>query len=158
MDEYKFRKSICPTSMCKTIFSATRLPRSNSISTTHIATKLGRQGCRRKTETRHPDDRVDHNNPNHNNTFGNSLHDIQKVLLCILITKGMLPLVPIQHNTPRHRAHGYFRRSCKPGFGESHVGIFGIHCSTPIAIKNHRLPSCLRHAYYKALLLQTAAD
>ena len=69
-------KSICPTSMCKSIFSAIRLPGSNSISTTHIATKLGRQGYRRKTETRHPDDRMDHNDPNHNNTFGNSLHDI----------------------------------------------------------------------------------
>ena len=71
-------KSIRPASMCKSIFSATRLPGSNSISTTHIATKLGRQGCRRKTETRRPDDRVDHNDPNHNNTFGNSLHDILK--------------------------------------------------------------------------------
>ena len=76
MDEYKFVNPPGPASMCKSIFSATRLPRSNSISTTHIATKLGRQGCRRKTETRRPDDRVDHNDPNHNNTFGNSLHDI----------------------------------------------------------------------------------
>ena len=31
----------------------------------------------------------------HNNTFGNSLHNIQKVSLRFLITKGMLPLVPI---------------------------------------------------------------
>ena len=93
--------------MRKSIFSATCLPGSNSISTIHLATKLGRQGCRRKAKTRHPNDRVDYNNFNHNNTFGNSLHDIQKVSLCILLTKGMLPLVPIQHDTPRHCVHGY---------------------------------------------------
>ena len=69
--------------------------------------------------------------------------------LCILITKGMLPLVPIQHNTPRHRVHGYFHRSCKLGFGGSHVGAFRIRHSTPITIMNHRLPSRLRHAYDK---------
>ena len=82
----------------------------------------------------------------------------KKCRLCILITKGVLPLVPIQHDTPRHRTHGYFHRSCKPGFGGSHVGAFCIRCSTPIAITNHRLPSRLQHAYYKTLLLQTAAD
>ena len=129
--------------MRKSIFSTTRLPGPNSIPATHFTTKLGRQGCRRKAKTRRPNDRMDHNDINHNSTFGNSLHDIQKVLLCFLITKGMLPLVPIQHNTLRHRAHGYFRRSCKLGFGGSHVGTFGIHGSTPIAIMDHRLPPCL---------------
>ena len=78
------------------------------------------------------------------------------MLLRILITKGVLPLVPIQHYTPRHRAHGYFRRGCKPGFGGSHVGPFRIRRSPPFAIKDHRLPSRLRHAYYKTLLLLTA--
>ena len=136
----------------------TCLPRPNSISATHFATKLGRQGCRRKTKTRRPNDRVDHNNFNHNSTFGNCLHDIQKVSLCILLTKGMLPLVSIQHDTPRHRAHGYFHRSGKFGFGGSHVGAFRIRRSTPIAIKDHRLSPRLRHAHYKTLLLQTAAD
>ena len=68
----------------------------------------------------------------------------------------MLPLVPIQHYTLRHRAQGYFRRGCKPGFGGSHVGTFRIRCSPPLAIKDHRLPPCLRHAYYKTLLLPTA--
>ena len=144
--------------MCKSIFSTTCLPGPNSIPATHFATKLGRQRCRRKAKTRRPNDRVDHNNFNHNSTFGNSLHDIQKVSLCILLTKGMLPLVPIQHDTPRHRTHGYFRRNCEPGFGGSHVGAFCIRCSTPIAITDHRLPLWLRHAYYKTLLLQTAAD
>ena len=144
--------------MRKSIFSAIRLPGTNSIPATHFATKLGRQGCRRKTKTCCPNDHVDHNDFNHNSTFGNSLHNIQKVSLCILITKGMLPLVPIQHDTPRHHAHGYFRRSGKFGFGGSHVGAFCIRHSTPIAITDHRLPPCLRHAYYKTLLLQTAAD
>ena len=41
---------ICSTSMRKSIFFTTHLPRSNSISTAHFATKLGRQGCRRKTK------------------------------------------------------------------------------------------------------------
>ena len=144
--------------MCKSIIFATGLPGSNSIPATHFATKLGRQGSRRKTKTRCQNDSMDYNNFNRNNTFGNSLYDIQKVSLHFLITTGMLPLVSIQQDTPRHRAHGYFDRSCKLGFGGSHVGAFRIRRSTPIAIKDHRLPLCLRHAYYKALLLQTAAD
>ena len=64
--------------MCKSIFSTTCLPRPNSISTAHLATKLGRQGCRGKAKTHCPNDRMDHNDFDHNNTFGNSLHDIQK--------------------------------------------------------------------------------
>ena len=144
--------------MCKSIFSTTCLPRPNSISATHFTTKLGRQGRRRKTKARRPNDRVDYNDFDNNNTFGNSLHDIQKVSLCILFTKGMLPLVPIQHDTLRHRMHRYFHRSCKLGFGRSHVGAFRIRHSTPIAITDHRLSPRLRHAYYKTLLLQTAAD
>ena len=72
--------------------------------------------------------------------------------------QGYASLVSIQHDTPRHRAHGYFRRSCKLGLGGSHVGAFRIRHSTPIAIKDHRLSPRLRHAHYKTLLLQTAAD
>ena len=126
--------------MCKGIFSTTSLPGSYSISTAHLATKLGRQGCRRKAKTRCLNDCMDHNNFDHHNPFGNSLHDIQKVSLCIFITQSMLPLVPIQHNTPRHRAHGYFLRNCKLGFSGSHVGTFRIRGSTPISIADHRLP------------------
>ena len=144
--------------MGQSIFFTTCLPKPNSISTAHFATRLGRQRCGRKTKTRHPNDRVDHNDLNHNNTSGNSLHDIQKMSICILLAQGMLPLVSIQHDTPRHCAHGYFRRSCKLCFGGSHVGAFRIRRSTPIAIKDHRLSPCLRHAHYKTLLLQTAAD
>ena len=142
--------------MCKSILFTTGLPRSNSIPTTHFTTKLGRQGCRRKTKTRSPNDCLDHNNIDHNNITGNPLHDFQKMSLCILLAKGVLPLVPIQHYTLRHRAHGYFRRSCKPGFGGSHVGAFCIRHSPPLAIKDHRLSLRLRHAYYKTLLLPTA--
>ena len=129
--------------MRKSIVSTTCSPRPNSIPTTHFTTKLGRQGCRRKTKTRSPNECLDYNNINYNNTIGNSLYNFQKMLLCILITKGMLPLVPIQHDTLRHRVHGYFRRSCKPGFGGSHVGTFCIRPSPPFAIKDHRLPPCL---------------
>ena len=42
--------------MCKSIFFTSCLPRSNKFPTTHPATKLGRQWCRRKTKTRCPDD------------------------------------------------------------------------------------------------------
>ena len=153
MDEYKIRQSICSTSMRKSIFFTTRLPRSNSISTAHFATKFGRQGCRRKTKTRSPNDRLDYNNIDHNNISGDPLCNFQKMSLCILLAKGVLPLVPIQHFTPRHRAHGYFRRNCKPGFGGSHVGAFRIRRSPPLTIKDHRLSPRLRHAYYKTLLL-----
>ena len=118
--------------MCQSIFSTTCLPGPNSISTTHIATKLGRQGCRRKTKASRPNDHVDHNDFNHNNTSGNSLYDIQEMSICILFTKGMLPLVSIQHDTLRHRVQRYFRRSGKFGFSRSHVGAFRIHRSTPI--------------------------
>ena len=154
----QIRKSIRPTSMCQSIFFTTCLPKPNSISTGYFATRLGRQRCGRKTKARHPNDRVDHNDLNHNNTSGNSLHDIQKMSIRILLAQGMLLLVSIQHDTLRHRAQGYFRRSCKLAFGGSHVGAFRIRCSTPIAIKDHRLSPCLRHVHYKTLLLQTAAD
>ena len=134
--------------MRKSIFFTTRLPRSNSISTAHFATKLGRQGCRRKTKTRSPNDRLDCNNIDYNNITSDPLHNFQKMSLCILFAKGVLPLVPIQHDTPRHRAYGYFRRGCKPGFGGSHVGAFCIRRSPPLAVH----PSQLRitgypHAY-----------
>ena len=59
---------------------------------------------------------------------------------------------------PNENAILYFRRSGKFGFGRSHVGAFHIRRSTPIAIKDHRLSPRLRHAHYKTLLLQTAAD
>ena len=66
------------------------------------------------------------------------------------------PLYPFSTILRGHRAHGYFRRGCKPGFSRSHVGAFRICHSPPLAIKDHRLPPCLRHAYYKTLLLPTA--
>ena len=40
---------------------------------------------------------------------------------------------------------------------EAHVGAFRIRRSPPFAIKDHRLPPRLRHAYYKTLLLPTAS-
>ena len=110
--------------MRKSIFSTTCLPGPNSIPATHITTKLGRQGRKRKAKTRSANDCLDYNDIIHNNTIGNPLYNIQKVSICFLITKGMLPLVPIQHDTPRHCTHGYFRRGCKPGFGRSHVVHF----------------------------------
>ena len=126
--------------MRKSIFSTTCSLGPNSVPTTHFTTKLGRQGCRRKAKTRSTNDCLDYHDINHNSIIGNPLYNIQKVSICFLITKGMLPLVPIQHDTLRHCVHGYFRRGCKPGFSRSHVGAFRIRCSPPFAIKDHRLP------------------
>ena len=97
----------------------------------------------KENKTRSPNDRLDYNNIDYNNITGDPLHNFKKMSLCILLAKGVLPLVPIQHYTPRHRVHGYFRRGCKPGFGGSHVGTFCIRRSPPLAIKDHRLS----HAY-----------
>ena len=62
------------------------------------------------------------------------------------------PLYPFS-TILRGTAHGYFRRSCKPGFSGSHVGAFHIRGSTPIAIADHRLPACIRYAYNQTMLL-----
>ena len=158
MDEYKFVNPSAPPACVKAFSLPPAYPNQIQFQPPIFATKLGRQGCRGKTKARCPNDHVDHNNFNHNNTSGNSLYDIQEMSKCIPFTKGMLPLVSIQHDTPRHCAHGYFRRSCKLGLSGSHVGAFCIRRSTPIAIKDHRLSPRLRHAHYKTLLLQTAAD
>ena len=147
MDEYKFVNPSAPPACVKAFSLPPAYPN-----------QIQFQRCGRKTKARRPNDHVDHNDLNHNNTSGNSLHDIQKMPIRLLLAQGMLPLVSIQHNTPRHHAHGYFRRSCKLGLGRSHVGAFHIRHSTPIAIKDHRLSPRLRHAHYKTLLLQTAAD
>ena len=56
------------------------------------------------------------------------------------------------------RAHGYFIEVVNLASAEAMVGAFRIRRSTPIAITDHRLPPHLQHAYYKTLLLQTAAD
>ena len=95
MDEYKFVNPSAPPTCIKAYSLPPAYPDQISFQPNHPATKLGRQGCRRKAKTRRPDDRMDNNNLNHNCTFGDPLHNIQEVLVCILITKGMLPLVPI---------------------------------------------------------------
>ena len=140
------------------IFCTTCSPGPNSFPTTNFTTKLGRQGCRRKTKNSQAQMTAWITTILIIITLLAILYTIfKKCALCILITKGVLPLVPIQHDTPRHRAHRYFHRGCKLGFGGSHVGAFRIRHSPPFAIKDHRLPPCLQHAYYKTLLLPTAA-
>ena len=144
--------------MCQSIFFTTCLPKPNSILTTHIAAKLGRQGCGRKTKARRPNDRVDHNNLNHNNTSGNSLYDIQEMSICILFTKGMHPLYPFSTILRGTARTDIFVEVVNLASAEAMWGAFRICHSTPIAIKDHRLSLRLRHAHYKTLLLQTAAD
>ena len=67
------------------------------------------------------------------------------------------PLYPFSTILQGTACMDIFRRSCKLGFGGSHVGAFRIHGSTPIAIADHRIPMCIRHAYNQTMLLQTAA-
>ena len=80
--------------MRKSIFSTTCLPGPNSISTTHFTTKLGRQGCRRKTKTRSPNDRLDYNNIDYNNTIGNSLYNFRKCRYVSSLPRVCFPLYP----------------------------------------------------------------
>ena len=80
--------------MCQSIFFTTCLPKPNSISTTHFATKLGRQGCGGKTKTRRPNDRVDHNNFNHNNTSGNLYTIFKKCRYVSSLPRVCFPLYP----------------------------------------------------------------
>ena len=54
MDEYKFVNPSAPPAMCKSIFSTTCLPRPNSISATHLTTKLGRQGVQKENKNSPP--------------------------------------------------------------------------------------------------------
>ena len=95
MDEYKFVNPSAPPTCIKAYSLPPANPDQNQVLTAHPATKLGRQGCRRTAKTRRPNDCLDNNDLNHNYTFGNPLRNFQKVSLCILLTKGMLPLVPI---------------------------------------------------------------
>ena len=143
MDEYKFVNPSAPPACIKAFSLPPAYPEQIQFQPPTLPQNWGDKGAEGKQKLAPQNDHVDHNDFNHNSTFGDSLHNIQKVSLCILLTKGMLPLVPIQQDTPRHCAHGYFRRSCKLGFGGSHVGAFGIRCSTPITITDHRLPPCL---------------
>ena len=116
MDEYKFVKSIPPPPACvKSILVTTPLPRSKfNFQPPNFCHKIGEIRVQKeKQKTRSPTDRLDHNNIDYNYVISDPLHDFQKMSLCILFAQGVLPLVPIQHDTPRHRADGYFRRDCK---------------------------------------------
>ena len=156
MDEYKFVNPSVPSACVKAISLPPAYLDQIQFEPPTLPQNWGDKGAEGKTKTRSPNDRLDYNNIDYNNITGHSIHNFQKMSLCILVTKGVLPLVPIQHYTPRNHTHGYFRRGCKPGFGGSHVGAFCIRCSPPLAIKDHRLPPRLRHAYYQTLLLPTA--
>ena len=80
----------------------------------------------------------------------------QKMSLCILFAKGVLPLVPIQHYTPRHRTHGYFRRGCKPGFAEAMWAHFASIAVHPSQLRITGYPRAYDMHIYKTLLLPTA--
>ena len=87
-------KSIRPTSMRKSIFATTCSRGPKSIPTTHFTTKLGRQGCRRKTKCRSRNDCLDYNDINYNNTIGNSLYNIQKCRYVSSLPRVCFPLYP----------------------------------------------------------------
>ena len=157
MDEYKFVNPSAPPVCVKAFSLPPAYPDQIQFQPPTLPQNWGDKGAEGKQKLTAQNDRLDYNNIDYNNITSDPLHHFQKMSLCILFAKGVLPLVPIQHYTPRHRAHGYFRRGCKPGFSGSHVGTFRIRRSPPLAIKDHRLPPHLRHAYYKTLLLPTAS-
>ena len=94
MDEYKFVNPSAPPTYVKAYSIPPAYPNQIKFQLPDLPQNWGDKGAEGK-QTRCPNDRLDHNNLNHNYTFGNPLHNIQKVSLCILITNGMLPLVPI---------------------------------------------------------------
>ena len=95
MDEYKFVNPSAPPACIKAYSLPPAYPDQINFQPPTLPQNWGDKGAEGKQKTRRPNDRMDNNDLNHNSTFGNSLHNIQKVSVCILITKGMLPLVPI---------------------------------------------------------------
>ena len=95
MDKYKFVNPSAPPTYVKAISIPTAYPDQIKFQPPTLPQNLGDKGAEGKAKTRCPNDHLDHNDFDHNYTFGNPLHNIQKVSVCILITQGMLPLVPI---------------------------------------------------------------
>ena len=95
MDEYKFVNPSAPPACVKAYSLPPAYPNQINFQPPTLPQNWGDKGAEGKAKTRRPNDRMDNNDLNHNYTFGNPLHNIQKVSVCILITKGMLPLVPI---------------------------------------------------------------
>ena len=71
------------------------------------------------------------------------LYAIQKVQIRIISTESMFSLVPIQHNSPRHRKNGHFCRSGQLSFSRSNVGTLHNSSRSSVTIKDHRLPNCI---------------
>ena len=95
MDEYKFVNPSTPPA-CVKAFSLPPVHRDQiQFQPPTLPQNWGDKCAEGKQKLATQNDRMDHNDFNHNNTFSNSLHNIQKVSIHFLITKGMLPLVPI---------------------------------------------------------------
>ena len=88
MDEYKFVNPSAPPAFVKAFSLPPAYPDQIQFQPPTLPQNWVRQGCRRKTKTRSSDDGVDHHDFNYKSTIGNSLHDIQKVSLCILLYQG----------------------------------------------------------------------
>ena len=62
---------------------------------------------------------------------------------CIISAKSMLPLIPVQLNTPRHHENGHFCRGRKLSLCRGNVGALHNSGHSSITITNHRLPNCV---------------
>ena len=94
MEEYKFVNPSAPPACIK----AYSLPPASLIKLIFNHPpyhKTGETRVQKESKNSPPNDHLDNNDLNHNYTFGDFIHNIQKVSLRILITKGMLPLIPI---------------------------------------------------------------
>ena len=143
--------------MCQSIFSTTCLPGLNSISTTHIATKLGRQGCGRKTKARCPNDRI---------TTILIIITLLAILYMIFkkcryvssLPRVCFPLYPFSMIL-RGTAHtDIFVEVVNLASAEAMWAHFASVAVHPSQLRITGYPPRLQHAHYKTLLLQTAAD
>ena len=95
MDEYKFVNPSAPPTYVKAFLIPPAYPDQIKFQPPTLPQNWRDKGAEGKQKLTAQNDHLDHNDFNHNYTFGNPLHNIQKVSVCILITQGMLPFVPI---------------------------------------------------------------
>ena len=95
MDEYKFVNPSAPPTCVKAFSLHPAYPDQINFQPPTLPQNWGDKGADGKQKLTAQIERMDNNDINHNHNFGDPLCDFQKVSLCILLTQGMLPLVPI---------------------------------------------------------------
>ena len=136
--------------MRKSIFFTTRLPKSNSISTAHIATKIGETRVQKENKKLAAQ-----------MTAWITIILIIITLLAILyaifkkcryvssLPRVCFPLYPFSTILRGTACTDIFVEVVNLASAEAMWGAFCIRRSPPFAVKDHRLSPRLRHAYYK---------